>query len=417
MTDNTQENKKNFSKIINRNKKPILIRNKFFTLQKGDSSKNINDQISLENKSELINANSILKLSDITKKEKIIINQKYSPKNDKKYSNETLFGNRLSKGLIFLNKMNEKNARKSLFLNLQKTIFNKNLTLLNQRNSSFLFTKKYSPRKIKFFSVDKKIKNNSIKQVLSPFKTIKNPKHHYQMYFPRLAKRNNIFTPKLSSKSIDADIIKEKEEKEREKNTINENLLNLLDKIKQRISPKRKLIFEKDKLPNINKIKKVKSCIHKEQNFKGKIEFIKTHLDGFTKTNDAYKNRYKSEKRFQINEGYIDLDVLGDGDNMSFKTDLIERHGVIYYEFSKNGRMETIEGKFHKVHKDKAQFKKLLQKYNQNEILKEIQDKDFQYIKKNYGIDSIAINQNVYKDLYHMIFKNKDNILEIKKPD
>ena len=60
------------------------------------------------------------------------------------------------------------------------------------------------------------------------------------MYFPRLAKRNNIFTPKLSSKSIDADIIKEKEEKEREKNTINENLLNLLDKIKQRISPKRK---------------------------------------------------------------------------------------------------------------------------------------------------------------------------------
>ena len=243
MTDNTQENKKNFSKIINRNKKPILITNKFF-----------NDQISLENKSELINANSILKLSDITKKEKIIINQKYSPKNDKKYSNETLFGNRLSKGLIFLNKMNEKNARKSLFLNLQKTIFNKNLTLLNQRNNSFLFTKKYSPRKIKFFSVDKKIKNNSIKQVLSPFKTIKNPKHHYQMYFPRLAKRNNIFTPKLSSKSIDADIIKEKEEKEREKNTINENLLNLLDKIKQRISPKRKLIFEKDKLPNINKI-------------------------------------------------------------------------------------------------------------------------------------------------------------------
>ena len=292
MTDNIQENKKDFSKIINRNKKPILIRNKFFTLQKGDSSKNINDQISLENKSELINANSILKLSDITKKEKIIINQKYSPKNDKKYSNETLFGNRLSKGLIFLNKMNEKNARKSLFLNLQKTIFNKNLTLLNQRNNSFLFTKKYSPRKIKFFSVDKKIKNNSIKQVLSPFKTIKNPKHHYQMYFPRLAKRNNIFTPKLSSKSIDADIIKEKEEKEREKNTINENLLNLLDKIKQRISPKRKLIFEKNKLPNINKIKKVKSCIHKEQNFKGKIEFIKTHLDGFTKTNDAYKNRY-----------------------------------------------------------------------------------------------------------------------------
>ena len=60
MTDNTQENKKDFSKIINRNKKPILIRNKFFTLQKGDSSKNINDQISLENKSELINANSFL---------------------------------------------------------------------------------------------------------------------------------------------------------------------------------------------------------------------------------------------------------------------------------------------------------------------------------------------------------------------
>ena len=170
-------------------------------------------------------------------------------------------------------------------------------------------------------------------------------------------------------------------------------------------------------MPNINNIKSKsnKSCIHKEENIKGEIEFIKTHLDGITKQKNNIKSKYKSEKRFEINEGYIDLEVLGDGSNVSFKTNLIEKHGVFYYEFSKSGLMDTIEEKMHKVQKDNNEFKKLLKKYNENEVVKHIQVKDFRNIKKNYGTNSIDIKNNIYKDLYHMIFKDKNNYLEMQK--
>ena len=212
-------------------------------------------------------------------------------------------------------------------------------------------------------------------------------------------------------------IQKKKREKEKEKNIINDNLANLLHKIKQRILPKRKLIFEKYKLPDINsiKFKRIKPCIHIEENFQGKIEFIKTHLDGLTKSK---KGKNKPQKRYGINKGYIDLKFLGDGNNVSFKTDLMEKNGEIYYEFNKNGRLETIEGKIHKVYKDNKEFIKLLQKYKENEVFKAIKAKDFEIIKKNYGSDSVLLNNNnIYRDLYHMMFRNKNRYLEMQKPE
>ena len=109
------------------------------------------------------------------------------------------------------------------------------------------------------------------------------------------------------------------------------------------------------------------------------------------------------------------MEVLGDGDNMSFKTDLIEKNGVLYYEYNRNGRMETVEEKIHKIHKDKKEFRKLLKKYNENEVFKAIKAKDFEIVKKNYGTDSVVMNNNVYKDLYHMIFKDKNKYKKKKK--
>ena len=44
-----------------------------------------------------------------------------------------------------------------------------------------------------------------------------------------------------------------------------------------------------------------------------------------------------------------------------------------------------------------------------------MQAKDFENVKKNYGTDSVVMNNNIYKDLYHMIFKDKNKYFEMQK--
>ena len=102
-----------------------------------------------------------------------------------------------------------------------------------------------------------------------------------------------------------------------------------------------------------------------------------------------------------------DLDVLNCGNNVSFQTNLIVKDGLYYYEFGKNGRMETVEEKVHKIKKDKKEFKQLMERYNKNRLNQYIENKDFEEnIKKKYKAYPI-INNNIYKDLYHMLIKNK----------
>ena len=417
MNDNASEKEMTFYKKVNKSPKTILRRNKQPNLQHSDSSKTIN--VSFQNKSEFIKPSTISILSKITKLNNIRISKINSPKAEDKYSNEKVFSNRITKGLLFYNRMKAKNMKSlknNAIFKFKKRNFNFDLGSINKRNSSFLVKRKLPKRKINFLSVDQKINPNFINPIFSPINRNKIFKKHSTIYFPRINSANTL-SPKSCSKSFDDTYTLKKREKEKEKNIINDNLVNLLHKIKQRILPKRKLIFEKYKLPDINsiKFKNIKSCIHKEENYKGNIEFIKTHLDGLMKATNKIKNKYKSEKRFEINEGYIDLEVLGEGDNLSFKTDLMEKNGVLYYEFNKNGRMETIEEKIHKIHKDKKEFRKLLKKYNENEVFKAIQAKDFENVKKNYGTDSVVMNNNIYKDLYHMIFKDKNKYFEMQK--
>ena len=409
MNDNVSERGMAFYKIVNKGPRMILKGNNQPSLQHSDSSKTIN--VSFQNKSEFIKPSTLSILSKMTK-----LN---SPKAEDRYSNERLFNNRISKGLRFFKRMqakNMKNLKNNAIFKFKKRNFNFDLGNIYKRNNSLLVKRKLPHKKINFLSMDQKINPNFINPIFSPLNKSRIFKKHSTIYFPRINSANTL-SPKSCSKSFDDTYTIKKREKEKERNTINDNLVNLLDKIKQRILPKRKLIFEKYKLPDINsiKFKNIKSCIHQEENYRGKIEFIKTHLDGLIKPKKEIKKKYKSEKRFEINEGYIDLEVLGDGDNMSFKTDLIEKNGVLYYEYNRNGRMETIEEKIHKIHKDKKEFKKLLKKYNENEVFKAIKAKDFEIVKKNYGTDSVVMNNNVYKDLYHMIFKDKNKYLEMQK--
>ena len=410
MIDNFSNNKLFYSKINKRNGKTLLKRN----FHQFDTSKSNNENSIPQYNSELINPSSISILKPIPKLRKINITKILSPKDDKKYSNETLFSNRLSKGMIFMNKMKLKNLGTNSDLELQNNINIKDLLHLKGKNNSFLFPKKTQNQKIDFININRKLNRNFSNPILSPLNNNKLFKKESTINFPGLY-LSNLKSYKKSSKSFDETIMNKKKEQEQEKKNINENLVHLLCKIKERIHPKRKLVFEKHKLPNINKIKKNKSCIHQVKLYNGDIELFKTHLDGIPKTKNVFKSRYKSEKRFYINEGYIGLEVLGDGNNVSFKTDLIENQGQIYYQFSKGGKMDIIEEKFHKIYKDKKEFKKFLEKYNENEALKAAQDKDFQNMKKNYDTDYI-ITDNIYKDLFHMIFKNKHNLLEMKKP-
>ena len=360
--DDVSKNKNGFQfrTIISGNKRQILNRNKHFNFHQLLTSKS-KDLIKFQNKSDVIRPCKLDISSTI--------------KNQIKYSNEKLFINRISKGMKFFNKMNLKSNR------------------IN-----------------KISSFNDKLKYNLSNALMSPINKINIYK---KLSFPRLKR---VISPKNISKSFD-DMNNNKKEKEKEKTFIRDNLCSLLYKIKQRIMPKRKLNFEKDKLPEINNkinLKKVpiKSCIHQEENFKGKIEFIKTHLDGIIKPSNLYKKKYKSEKRFEINDGYIDLEVLGEGENISYKTDIIDKKGQIYYVFHKKGGMVAIEEKIHKVKKDEKEFIRLLERYNQNEIFQSIKDKDFNNAKKNYSTP-LSINKNIYKDLFHILFNNKDKKAKI----
>ena len=413
MNENISAEKLALLHLANKSIRTILKRNNKKKSPHFDSSKSIN--ISYQNKSEIIKPNTVTILNKIIEKENIKIDKIRPPKIANKYSNVKLFTNRISKGMNFYNRMQLKKT-KNKTIDLQRNIFNLHLNILNSKKNLLLKEKKLKERKIKFKSIFKELNPKFMNPAFIPLKENKMFRSNLSIFFPKV-KLKKILFPESGSKSFDETYINKKKERENEKKIINDNLENLLDKIKKRILPKKKLIFGKSKLPEINNINlnKIKSCIHIEKNFKGKVEFIKTHLDGIRKLDNSIKNRYKSSKKYEINEGYIDLGVLGEGDNVSFKTDLIEENGLVYYGFSKSGEMDTIEERIHRIKKDNKEFKSLLQKYNKMKLLKTIQEKDFRNIKKDYKQDSFISKKNIYKDLYHMIFENKIRNLEVKK--
>ena len=397
MNDNSQRNRLVLIKNIKQKKKIILNRNTSDLIHQSYTSKNNNEQTQIKNKAKLVIPIRLTMLKKITKLDKNNVENIYTPRMNNRYSNQSLFGDSIKKGFIFLNKFPKKNQQNS-----HRNYYIEDSSLLKYKNRSFLLPKNNSFQKVRNV--------NFSHQILSPIDKNLSYRKNARILFPKLNNKtmklskseNQIFNYTYRAKEI---------QKEKEKENIKNNLIKLLDKIKQKILPKRKLKFEKDKFLDIDKLKKNKSCIHQEENLKGKIEFIKTHLDGIFTPKTEIKNKYKSEKRFKINEGYIDLEVLGEGKNISFKTDLIENQGMIYYIFSKNGKMDIIEEKIHKVQKDKEEFKKLLEKFNKNKTFQTLKAKDFENVKKNCETNKIKMD-NVYEDLYHIIFKNKSNFLE-----
>ena len=414
----TSGNKIELDKLAIKNFRAILKRNKENILQLSDSSKSINN-ISSQNKSEFIKPNTLSLKNRRTRNKNIKIDKITPTKIDNRYSNVNLFTNRISKGMQFFNRMKLKKT-KNKTLDLQRDILNLHLNVLTSKRNLLLKEKKLKERDIKFKSIFKEINPKYINPLFLPLRENKMFKNNLSIHFPKIKHKKIIF-PESGSKSCDDAYISSKREKEnvieKEKNIIKENLTNLLYKIKQRILPKRKLIFEKNKLPEIDNInlKRNKSCIHLEKNFLGKIEFLKTHLDGISRQDNSKKNKDKSNKKYEINEGYVNLEYLGEGEKISFKTDLVVENGLIYYAFSKKGGMDTIEEKIHVVKKDKKELKNLFKKYNQIQLLKTLQAKDFQNIKKEYKVDSFLTNKNIYKDLYHLLFKNKTRDIEMKK--
>ena len=381
MLAKTQRNRIFFKNFANHKMKSILIRNKFDFGHQSNTSRINNEHTLLQNKSEIVNPIRLTSLKGLKKIDKNI----HTPKINNRYSNDALFSKRIKNEINILNKTPKNILQKS-----HKNYNIKDITLLQFKNNSFLSPRNNTYLKIKKF--------NFSHQFFSPInKDVFSLKKNLKINFPKLNNKN--------SKTL---------EKEKSKENIKDNLINLLKKIKQRILPRRKLKFEKEKLPDINKLKKNESCIHKLENLKGNIDFIKTHLDGIYTSTKENHNKYKLNKQFKINEGYIDLEVLSEGENISYKTDLVENKGLIYYIFSKNGNMDTIEGKKHKINKDKIEFKKLLEKFNKNVAFQTLKAKDFENVKKNCETDKVNMDK-VYEDLYHIIFHNKYNFLDKKQ--
>ena len=107
--------------------------------------------------------------------------------------------------------------------------------------------------------------------------------------------------------------------------------------------PKKRIVLIPSKLPSIlNKNKDIKenskSCIHKME-YGDYIIFEKTHLDDFEEEKTKDQKEDKNIGKYEINEGYIDLNVLNSGSNISFKTNLKQKDGIYFYEFNKSGRM------------------------------------------------------------------------------
>ena len=166
-------------------------------------------------------------------------------------------------------------------------------------------------------------------------------------------------------------------EKEKEKLIINQNLKKLFYKIKKKIMPKKRVVLSSYKLPTIlnrNNSKNLNinpnSCIHRLE-YGDSIVFVKTHLDGLEEEQKRkQKKKDKNIGKYEINEGYVDLNVLNSGNNISFKTNLIEKDGLYFYEFNKYGRMETVEEKVHKVKKIKKNLKNYWKDITKTKYLK-----------------------------------------------
>ena len=339
MLAKTQRNRIFFKNFANQKMKSILIRNKFDFSHQSNTSRINNKHSQRQNKSEIVNPIRLTSLKGLKKLDKNI----HTPKINNRYSNDALFSKRIKNEINILNK-----TQKNILQKSHKNYNIKDITLLQFKNNSFLSPRNNTYLKIKKF--------NFSHQFFSPInKDVFSLKKNLKINFPKLNNKN--------SKTL---------EKEKSKENIKDNLINLLKKIKQRILPRRKLKFEKEKLPDINKLKKNESCIHKLENLKGNIDFIKTHLDGIYTSTKENHNKYKLNKQFKINEGYIDLEVLSEGENISYKTDLVENKGLLYY------------------------------------IL------DFENVKKNCETDKVNMDK-VYEDLYHIIFHNKYNFLDKKQ--
>ena len=411
----------------------------------------INQNLDTINEKELINDNKENKSNNniFDKFQKIKIKKIKLPKLKDKYTNEIVFKNRISKynRILYRNKssiINEKNNTNEENFNnmnkIQKSIF------LNKNNNNYLREpinifnmKKYSivnrfltPNKRPFIKdldsdnrenrFNKQINynlnscNNNISTSYRSNSKNDNNKNSilsrgnsalfitdlnsYQGY-------NNDFRS-FSSKNI-SDLNSKVGEEIKTKLIINENLRKLLYKLDKKFMPKKKKILTaQHKLPSISKnkdeINKSVSSIHKKE-YGDFLVFEKTHLDGLEY--DINSSLKVLRNKYVINGGYVDLNVLNDGDNMSFQTNLIEKDGIYFYEFKKNARMETVEGKIHRVKKDKKEFKKMLERYHQQEISKNLENHDFEVnVKRDYGAPPL-INKNIYKDLYHILFKHK----------
>lgn len=411
----------------------------------------INQNLDVINEKEILNNNKENKSNNniLDKIQKIKIKKIKLPKLKEKYTNEILFKDRMFQNNRILQRnrssliYKKDNTNEDDIKNMKKTQ-NKNCLIRNKNNFirdriNIFNIKKYSivnrfltPNKRPFIIKDldsdsrdnrfnKQInyninsynnnistsyrsnsKNDNQNPILSRvnsalFITGLNSYHSY----------NNEFRS-FSSKNI-SDLNSKIKEKIKSKLIINENLRNLLYKLDKKFRPKKKKILSpQHKLPailnNKEKINKSVSCIHKKE-YGDFLVFEKTHLDGIKC--DINSSLTAIRNKYVINGGYVDLNVLNYGDNISFQTNLIEKNGICYYEFKKNARMETIEEKIHKVKKDKKEFKKMLERYHQQEISKNLENHDFEVnVKRGYGAPPL-INKNIYKDFYHILFKHK----------
>ena len=412
-----------------------LLHNKLNNIKKSDknnikyqtNSSNIYKNIALKrninSKDESISLNDTSSLNKISQ-DNIVIKPKYkkfkkviSP-DPNKYSNAVLFKNKISKHfkLSSRNKSGQDKDKMILGNNLNSSgndiLKNKN-ELIDKYKYNLKNHFLTPPRKklyIYNFESNKKLNKNQSycinNNLLSAHPNIKKEKDP-NIFLTRV--NSAFFLPKINTINLDKNSsFSSKNNKKKDKNLINQNLKKFLGKIKKKFLPKKRILLSSYKLPPINKnlVNMPNSCIHKLE-YGNSIIFVKTHLDGLGKENKRKNKKTKSMKKYEINEGYVDLDVLNNGNNISFKTNLILKDGLYFYEFNKYGRMETVEKKVHKIKKDKKGFKKLLERYSKNEIYKSLENQDFEFhIKRNYGADPI-INKNIYRDLYHMLFKNK----------
>lgn len=411
----------------------------------------INQNLDVINEKEILNNNKENKSNNniLDKIQKIKIKKIKLPKLKEKYTNEILFKDRMFQNNRILQRnrssliYKKDNTNEDDIKNMKKTQ-NKNCLSRNKNNFirdriNIFNIKKYSivnrfltPNKRPFIIKDldsdsrdnrfNKQINYNINSYNNNISTSYRSNSKNDNQNPILSRVNSAFFitglnsyhsynnefRSFSSKNI-SDLNSKIKEKIKSKLIINENLRNLLYKLDKKFRPKKKKILSpQHKLPSIlnnkEKINKSVSCIHKKE-YGDFLVFEKTHLDGIKC--DINSSLTAIRNKYVINGGYVDLNVLNYGDNISFQTNLIEKNGICYYEFKKNARMETIEEKIHKVKKDKKEFKKMLERYHQQEISKNLENHDFEVnVKRGYGAPPL-INKNIYKDFYHILFKHK----------